>query len=346
MHICHVNLASGYSGGENQTLALIRQQISLGYQLTVVANPKSRFTEEVKVLGCKVVTTSHFLRGHRSNHAKNAVIHVHEGKALYWALTENLLRGTPYIVTRRIDNPMKKRKLLRLGYHRASTVVGLSTEIVQQIKRGCRAYSVALIPSSPVTYPIDGESVAALKERFKGKKLVIQAGKMLSHKGFDVTIKAAKELTKVRPDIHIALLGDGPEMDALQALTTGLENISFEGKQHNMGDWFEAAHLQIHPSYSEGLGSVILEGMNAGLPVIASRCGGIPDIITHSTNGLLIEPGNSRQLTEYILNVIDDAELTQRFREKANQHLQNFDIEKTSQDYHNIYQTILNGTKA
>ncbi|CAE6880235.1 Glycosyl transferases group 1 [Vibrio sp. B1FLJ16] len=64
MNICHVNLASGYHGGENQTLQLLKQQVKMGYNLTVVANPKSPFADEVQKLDVKLVLASHFTKAH------------------------------------------------------------------------------------------------------------------------------------------------------------------------------------------------------------------------------------------------------------------------------------------
>ncbi|MHC5791898.1 hypothetical protein ACYT6H_09920, partial [Streptococcus pyogenes] len=83
-------------GGENQTLQLIKQQVKLGYQLTVVANPKSPFADAVQALGVKVVLANHFTKAHSKSITKDcALIHVHEGRAIYWALIQNMLYGKP-----------------------------------------------------------------------------------------------------------------------------------------------------------------------------------------------------------------------------------------------------------
>jgi hypothetical protein len=194
MHICHVNLASGFSGGERQTLTLIKQQLAMGYQLTVVANPKSPFADEIRALEqCQLVLCKHYTHSHqRSITADCDVVHVHEGRAIYWALLQRLIHGVPYIVTRRIDNPLKRKWLSQLAYTRASTLVGLSSEIVRQITRRHPQANVATIPSSPVQYPVSDADVDAIKAQFANKFLVIQAANMYAHKGFDVTIGAAK----------------------------------------------------------------------------------------------------------------------------------------------------------
>jgi glycosyltransferase involved in cell wall biosynthesis len=341
MNICHVNLASGYSGGENQTLQLIQQQLSEGYKLKVVVNPKSPFVQAVKALGCEVIFATHFTCAHQRWITKDCdLIHVHEGRAIYWALVQHLLHGTPYIVTRRIDNPLKDRWLANLAYRKAHTLVGLSQEIVNQLAVKHPISKVKKIPSSPVSYPVNLEVVDHIRQKFPNQFLVIQAAKMLKHKGHDVTIQAAKILAKQDINLHIALLGDGKDMPDIEALAAGVTNVSFEGKQSNMGDWFAAADLMIHPSYSEGLGSVILEAMQANLPVVASNAGGIPDIIEHKKNGLLIEPGNAQQLADAILLLYRDKATRDTYIEANKEILKRFDIRYTSEQYQHIYQTV------
>ncbi|HCG6789800.1 TPA: glycosyltransferase family 4 protein [Vibrio parahaemolyticus] len=341
MNICHVNLASGYHGGENQTLQLIKQQVKLGYDLTVVANPKSPFADAVRQLKVKLVLATHFTKAHSKSVTANCtLIHVHEGRAIYWALIQHMLYGTPYIVTRRIDNALKKKCLANLAYSKAAAVVGLSTEIVQRVNDAYPALQTHKIPSSPVQYPSDEKTVQSIKQRFAGKFLVIQAANMLKHKGFDVTIAAAKKLGESGLPIQFCLLGDGPERLALEQQASGLNNVSFEGKQTNMGDWFSAADLQIHPSYTEGLGSVILEGMSAGLPVIGANTGGIPDIIEHDYNGFLIEPGNGDALTDAIVKLYEDQKKRASFIQNGVKKLEKFDIRYTSQQYLELYKKI------
>lgn len=341
MKICHVNLASGYHGGENQTLQLIKQQLKMGYQLTVVANPKSPFADAIRQLDCKLVLAKNYLLSHRRSVTQGCdLIHVHEGRAIYWALLQHLLYGVPYMVTRRIDNKLKKKWLANVAYSRASAVVGLSDEIVRRIQAAYPDVATYKIPSSPVSYPADAEQVQAIRQQFNNKFLVVHAANMLKHKGFDVTIASAKKLVQSHPDIHFALLGDGKEREHLEQLAGHLPNLSFMGKQNNMGAWFQAADLQVHPSYTEGLGSVILEGMQSGLPVIGSRAGGIPDIIEHQITGLLIEPGDADSLAEAIVTIQQDAELRSRLLAGAKQKLQQFDIRHTALLYQDIYHKV------
>lgn len=341
MHICHVNLARGFSGGERQTLQLIKQQVKLGYQLTVVANPQSPFTDEIKKLPCKLVLASHFLGQHKKSiTAECSLIHVHEGRAIYWAWLQSVLFRIPYVVTRRIDNPLKDKWLSRKAYEKASALVGLSNAITDAIKIRHPDANIYKIPSSPVVYPVNKELLSEIKEQFSNKFMVIQAANLLKHKGHRITIEAARSLQLSHPDIHFVLLGDGSEREALEKQASGLANITFAGKQSDMGSWFAAADLLIHPSYSEGLGSVILEAIQAGLPVIGSRAGGIPDIIDDGVSGLLIEPGNEEALANAIVSIASDNELKNSLILGGKEKLKHFDITYTCSLYEALYKEI------
>ncbi|OEF29472.1 glycosyltransferase family 4 protein [Vibrio rumoiensis] len=338
MKICHVNLACDFNGGERQTLQLIKQQIREGYQLTVVMNPKSEWIREVRKLGCKIVFAKHYTKAHSKKITKDCVaIHVHEGRAIYWALIQHLFHGVPYIVTRRTDTPLENSWLPKLAYRKAAALIGLSHEIVSKIEEFNDFSNIYKIPSSPINYPVDQNRVDQVWNQFRGKFIVIHAASMLKNKGFNTTVAAAKLLGVSNPRVQFLLLGDGPEREALEHEARGLTNVRFMGKQRDMGTWFAAADLLIHPSYSEGLGSVILEAMGAGLPVIGSNAGGIPDIIDHEISGLLCEPGNAKQLAKQIDQIENDKALRRKIQKGGKEKLKQFDIVHTSSLYKDIY---------
>ena len=117
-------------------------------------------------------------------------------------------------------------------------------------------------------------------------------------------------------------------------------------KQKDMGTWFASANLLIHPSYKEGLGSVILEAMAAGLPVIASNTGGIPDIIENEKTGLLIEPGNAQELADAIERLANDQSLREQLLSDAKEILPPLEITQTSKLYNDLYTKVISKRKS
>jgi len=272
------------------------------------------------------------------------LIHVHEGRAIYWALIQSLLFKVPYVVTRRIDNPLKNKWLSKKAYEKAGALVGLSNEIVLQIKKKHPTKLIYKIPSSPVSYDHQLAEVATIRQKFENKFIVIQASNLLKHKGHITTLDAALLLLKKKKNnIQIVILGDGPERESLEKIKkdNSLTNVSFMGKQLSMGNWFKAADLFIHPSYSEGLGSVILEAINENLPVVGSNAGGIPDIIDHNESGLLVEKEDAEQLANAIISIASDAILKSNLMEGGRKKLAEFSIQKTSQSYKGVYQRLV-----
>ena len=87
----------------------------------------------------------------------------------------------------------------------------------------------------------------------------------------------------------------------LKAAAAGLSNLTFTGFVDNVGDYLAAFDIFILPSNREGIGSILLDAMEQGLPVVASRVGGVPDIVHDGENGLLIDPANPAQLRDAIL---------------------------------------------
>lgn len=340
MNICHVNLARGFSGGESQTQTLIEEQIRLGYKVTVVAKASSPFAEACKKLSCTVHEVHHYLTGHSKRITQDAsAIHVHEGQAVYWALLQHLLFNTPYIITRRIDNAFKNKWLSNLAYRKAACIVCVSHAVETIVQKQFPSASTNVVNDSPVAYPVHENLLSSLCSKYQDKFVVIQAAKLYRHKGFDVTIAAAKRLQK-RSDIHFCLLGDGPELDALQEQARDLKNIEFVGRQSEMGTWFSLADVVVLPSHTEGMGSVLLEATLAGVPVIGTRAGGIPDAIHHEVNGLLIDVGDAEALAHALLRLHSDDQLMHNIGVRAPEFIEGFSIQRAAQRYEYIYSNL------
>ena len=133
-----------------------------------------------------------------------------------------------------------------------------------------------------------------------GKYIILFVGCLLPIKAVDVLIKAVALLGKDRGDIHLVVLGDGLMRNELEQLAYALElkSIEFLGKRCNkeIPLYMSAADCLVLPSMNEGFGIVMIEALACGTPVVASRVGGIPEVVTNHELGILVEPGNVRAL--------------------------------------------------
>lgn len=341
MKICFVNLASGYSGGENQTFFLAKELIKNNVDIVAVTNPKSLLTSKLESLGIKTIPSNHPLKGHFHPLLRDLdLIHAHDGKAVHWASLHKAIFKSPFVVTRRIDNPIRDNVITHWSYAQANELIGISSKICSVLSDFVpNGKKIELIPSSPIAYEVSPVKVAKERSKYQGKFIVVQAASLLEHKGFDTTIKTARLLKD--HNIIFLFLGEGPYREHLMKLANGLNNVLFLGKQNDMGNWFEIADCLILPSKNEGLGSVILEAMLAGTPVIASKVGGIPDLVKNHKTGLLISPGREEQLASAIQELIMNNDLKIELIKNAKEFIKPFFIENTAQKYLSIYKKII-----
>src|SRR6185437_7161312 len=128
MRIAHVNFARGFRGGERQTFNLIAGLATQGVSQMLVCRRKSELARRVAVLGVAVREVAHPLLGHLSP-VQADLIHVHEARGAYWAAIEHKLRGVPYIITRRIPNPISQSRITAGVYAHAAQLFGVSQAV-------------------------------------------------------------------------------------------------------------------------------------------------------------------------------------------------------------------------
>jgi glycosyltransferase involved in cell wall biosynthesis len=118
-----------------------------------------------------------------------------------------------------------------------------------------------------------------------------------------------RQLMQSRPNLKLICLGEGEGEAELRASceSLGLANVvRLVGYQQNVPDWLEAADINVLPSFYEGLPLTILEAMAAGLPTVASNVGGIPEAIEDGVSGLLVPPGDARELAKALSFLLRD----------------------------------------
>lgn len=158
-------------------------------------------------------------------------------------------------------------------------------------------------------------------ERGKSKyRHLISVGRLIPSKGYDVLIKAVKDLYADYPDMRLTLYGEGPERGALEEIIKRckLENIvCLPGITHDVNAALIKADFFVFPSLYEGFPNALCEAMAVGLPVIASNCSGNVDLVEHDVNGLLFEVGDITALTQDIKELMDNPEHASRLGQKA-----------------------------
>jgi glycosyltransferase involved in cell wall biosynthesis len=150
-----------------------------------------------------------------------------------------------------------------------------------------------------------------------GGPYFIFVGMLIYLKGIHHLIRAFEEAALRHPTARLVIAGQGREKEKLKALARELnlqQQIIFAGhlEQTVLAAYIRASRALILPSLTEGLGRVAIEAQFLGKPVIASRVGGIPEIVTDGETGLLVEPGDESSLAEAMARLLDDARLAER----------------------------------
>lgn len=134
-------------------------------------------------------------------------------------------------------------------------------------------------------------------------------------------------------NIMLIIVGEGRERNRLEEeiINKRLNNeVILTGEKNNISELLSMSNLFILPSIWEGLPNALLEAMAAGLPVIATRVGGVPEVITDNETGLLVESKDSGALAEAIERMIKDGPLRERLAQRAKACVKkNFDIKNT-----------------
>ena len=345
LRIAHANFARGYRGGERQTEILIRALSKRAdVEQTLFTGHSSELAARLAgTKGLRIAETSR-LGGHLRGGFD--VLQAHEAKAAHWAYLEHLAHGEPYVITRRVPEKIRESFFNLRVYRNAACTVGLSSVICDELRSFPGVREVRRIPSSCYHLDHDDKAAAAIREKYHGRFLVAQVGALVDrHKGQRVLLEAARILRDRCPDMLFLFLGSGADESVLLEESRGLDNVIWLGFQKNVGDYLAAVDVMAYPSRIEGLGSAILDAMDFGVPVIAARVGGIPDIIRSGSNGILFESGDAAALADGLERLRNDAALRESLAGQARADLSAFSPEAMAGSYLALYRDICGAGK-
>jgi glycosyltransferase involved in cell wall biosynthesis len=196
-------------------------------------------------------------------------------------------------------------------------------------KMGLNVYH---IPNS-----IDIDSLSIKSDR-RYKKQIIFAGRLSLEKGVNVLL----DLIKILPqDINLIILGSGPKENLLKNLKKS--NVNYLGylPKNETISLIRGSDILIQPSLIEGISSTILEAMACKVPVITTNVGGNKELIKHNQTGILIEPNNSKQLLNEILNLFANYTIKNKLTNSAYADVQNYDWKYVGRLYLDLYAELL-----
>lgn len=339
--VCHLAPGDVWAGAEVQLATLIESLLKMpDLETSMILLNEGRLTDEMRDLGVRTHVIPEF-ENNRFSIVKELVrylerhpvdiLHAHKPKDNVLGALASLWAKIPYRV-RTIHGFHEPRvgfqaikgyvhEIIDNGVNRwlIDRIVAVSFDLRSQLSRRFGTEKVVYVQNAIDIDKIQITRCSTVRRKelkLGGQEFLVGAmGRLTLGKGFECFLKAARIIAAERPNVKFIIAGGGPLRDSLEALAKeyGLyEDVLFLGHRDNSHDILELFDLFVLPSFSEGTPMVLLEALVLARPVVASRVGGIPEVIEHGISGLLVTPGREDEFARSCIALMDDYGWAQR----------------------------------
>jgi glycosyltransferase involved in cell wall biosynthesis len=211
-------------------------------------------------------------------------------------------------------NPVSKR-IVRYTLNRCAKIIVLSKEWLESVSTITENNQIVIVPNTAVSV------VDVMQKKPSHPASILFLGRLCWNKGVYDLLEAFSHILQSHPNARLICAGDG-EIGKCRRVAAELRlgnSVEFPGwvGDARRSELLSEASIYVLPSYMEGSPISILEAMSAGLPVVASSVGGIPDLVTDRSEGFLIAPGDPVALKRRICALLEDSELREKMATKA-----------------------------
>ena len=343
-------LATGPSGDEVDITSTAE---STGCELAFIPSLRRQVSPVHDVMA--LAQTTRLIRRHRAH-----IVHTHTSKAGFIGRLAAFFCRVPIIIHTphgHIFHSYYGKTLTRFFVTLERFTAKLSDRIVVLTDRGAKEHlergigrqeQFASIPS--------GVDIATLRIKTPGRKLarrqvgwddndlyILGVGRLVPVKGFDFAVRAMKRVCQEVPETRLVLFGDGPERPALEALACReqlLDRLIIAGAGKEPAPYLAAADVLVAPSRNEGMGRVIVEAMSVGLPVVASRVGGIPSVVEDGRSGRLVSPEDPQELAATLIEVLRSASLRHEYGDYGRIRAEEFSLPAMESKLMELYREV------
>lgn len=335
----HFDTEIAWRGGQQQTLLLAEGLARRGQGVVLAAPAKSELLPRARAAGLSVtalaargdldvvaaIRLAGRIRSERFDLLHCHTAHAHGVAMLALKLVRPALRPK-LVVSRRVAFSASSPLMTRKKFLRADLVLAVSRAVAEGlIQAGVDAARVAVVRDGivldrPPVAPLERDRVRQLFRLAPSDRLVLHLAHLGAEKGQSDLIAAAQAIRTAAPEACIAFVGGGSRRGHLERQAASLNaRVYFAGfwPPERVPALLAAADLFVLPSRREGLGSVLYEAMAAGVPIVATRTGGIPEIVRDQETGLLVPPGDPKALAGAIIRLLNDSTLASRLSASA-----------------------------
>jgi len=370
MKILHVISSAGLYGAENVLLDLSDLLKKNGHNPSLIClknmskpDPQVHFEAKARGLESTIISCQSRFDLKALGRIKDLlrqeaieIVHTHGYKSDFYGLIASKMAKVPVVTT--LHGWTGHNKMVRFYekldlwmVKKMNHIVSASPAIVEHLKISGLDGKASFVPNA-----VDTEKFAPdkgkrdLRNEFNlGDALVVgTVGRLSIEKGHIYLVKAFKEIRSAIPSIKLLIVGKGNLRQDLEneAKKLGIEkDVVFAGPQKDIPSAYGSMDIFVLPSLTEGLPLVLLEAMAMGLPVVATKVGGVPYVID-GKEGILVPPGNIEELKDAIISMARDANLRRSSGEEGRRKvLSVFSLEVFYQKYINVYKSVLNGQR-
>ncbi len=358
LRVLHVEMGRHLYGGALQVFYLLRGLAERGYENILVCQQGSKIQDlahgiaRIKPIECLGDPDPrllwHLLTILRTEAPDIFHVHSRRGADFWGALAARLTRARA-VITRRVDNP-EPVWMARWRYGSFVRVITISEGIKKVLMReGIPEEKISCVLSA-----IDVDHYARQADRdwfarefsVSPKELAVgMVAQFIPRKGHQLLVAAARGIISRRKDVRFVLCGRGPLEKEIrdQVVRWGLEgHFIFAGFREDLPRILPCFDLLVHPAFMEGLGVGLVQAAAAGVPIVASRAGGIPEIVQHGVNGLLVPPGDVRALEEAIMELLDDGSKRKKMAQAGRRIArERFSLEKMIEGNIKVYESLI-----
>lgn len=362
IRVLHLDTERSWRGGQQQAVYLHTHLLQLGITSVFITRKSSALAEYCTrndlvcysipvhfeldpAAACRI---SRIVRKERIN-----ILHAHTAHALTLGIMVKILNpGLILIAVRRVEFSILHSLGSRWKYtnNLVDKIVCISHKIRQVLlAEGLASDKLITIHSGiDLTRFLDYDQQFDIHAKYgipASHLLVGTIAAFVGEKDYPSLLKAASLIISAKPDVTFIALGDGTLALKLKQLHSELNlgsRFIFCGFQSRVGDFLHDFDIYVMASRKEGLGTSILDALSVGLPVVATRSGGIPEVIIDGYNGLLVEKEDPAALAAALSKLITDFDLRKKLAKNALVSVRDFAITNTVRRNVNLYRELLN----
>lgn len=278
---------------------------------------------------------------------KISLVHANSGAPCQWMWLAARICRVPMLT--QLHSGYTLRDRLRLFLHLSPQLVSVSQAVSNNLlDEGFPRQRLQVVYNGIDIQALQKQAAIDVRHKLglpSDSKVIASVGALIRTKGMDRIINAIARLSGTHPDLHLVLIGSGPEKAALQAHAQQLgvaERVHLVGQQSEVCGWLQGVDLFVSGARDEAFGLVLAEAAVAGLPVVAPAVGGIPEVLQHQDSALLYDSRYPEQMSQHITSLLRDKSLAKQLEIRAKQRvLHHFSLQANSNRMLLLYTELL-----